>query len=46
MQALDIVRIAIMRDEVRERMSDNLYRCGAHSGIIDSIMETFPEAAE
>ncbi|MGI4848332.1 MAG: 2Fe-2S iron-sulfur cluster-binding protein [Janthinobacterium lividum] len=28
-------------DEVRERMSGNLCRCGAYNGIIDAITETF-----
>jgi len=31
--------IAPSRDEVRERMSGNLCRCGAHNGIIDAIGE-------
>lgn len=29
------------RDEVRERMSGNLCRCGAHNGIVAAITETF-----
>jgi xanthine dehydrogenase YagT iron-sulfur-binding subunit len=33
------------RDEVRERMSGNLCRCGAHNGIVDAIIETFSEGA-
>ncbi|HEV2604897.1 MAG TPA: 2Fe-2S iron-sulfur cluster-binding protein [Microvirga sp.] len=33
------------RDEVRERMSGNLCRCGAHNGIVDAITETFSEGA-
>ena len=32
--------IALSRDELRERMSGNLCRCGAHNGIIDAIRET------
>ena len=28
----------LTREEVRERMSGNLCRCGAHNGIIDAIM--------
>lgn len=28
------------RDELRERMSGNLCRCGAHNGIMDAIAET------
>ena len=31
------------RDELRERMSGNLCRCGAHNGIIAAITETYPE---
>jgi xanthine dehydrogenase YagT iron-sulfur-binding subunit len=33
------------RDEVRERMSGNLCRCGSHNGIVDAITETFSEGA-
>jgi xanthine dehydrogenase YagT iron-sulfur-binding subunit len=39
-------QIAFTHDEVRERMSGNLCRCGAHNGIIDAINETYAEAAE
>ena len=28
-------------DELRERMSGNLCRCGAHNGIVDAIAATF-----
>jgi xanthine dehydrogenase YagT iron-sulfur-binding subunit len=38
--------ITLDGDELRERMSGNLCRCGAHNGIIDAIRETFAEAAE
>ena len=38
--------IAMDRDELRERMSGNLCRCGAHNGIIDAISATYAEAAE
>ncbi|MGP9812622.1 2Fe-2S iron-sulfur cluster-binding protein [Rhodopseudomonas sp. NSM] len=38
--------IPLTHDEVRERMSGNLCRCGAHNGIIDAISETYAEAAE
>ncbi len=31
-------------DEVRERMSGNLCRCGAYNGIVDAIRETFGTA--
>jgi xanthine dehydrogenase YagT iron-sulfur-binding subunit len=30
-------------DELRERMSGNLCRCGAHNGIIDAIRQIFVE---
>jgi xanthine dehydrogenase YagT iron-sulfur-binding subunit len=37
----DLTADAILtRDELRERMSGNLCRCGAHNGIIDAIRET------
>ena len=29
------------RDELRERMSGNLCRCGAYNGIVEAIAETF-----
>jgi len=32
--------ITMTREEVQERMSGNLCRCGAYNGIIDAIMET------
>ena len=35
----------LTREEVRERMSGNLCRCGAHNGIIAAIAETYAEAA-
>ncbi|WP_322515532.1 2Fe-2S iron-sulfur cluster-binding protein [Rhodopseudomonas palustris] len=38
--------IPFTHDEIRERMSGNLCRCGAHNGIIDAISETYAEAAE
>lgn len=38
--------VAFDRDEVRERMSGNLCRCGAHNGIVDAIEDVFREAAE
>src|SRR5206468_5762134 len=37
--------IALTRDELGERMSGNLCRCGAYNGIVDAIAETFGEAA-
>jgi xanthine dehydrogenase YagT iron-sulfur-binding subunit len=33
--------IHLDHDELRERMSGNLCRCGAHNGIVDAIAETF-----
>ena len=38
--------IALSPDELRERMSGNLCRCGAHNGIVAAIAETFAKAAE
>ncbi len=36
----------LTHDELRERMSGNLCRCGAHNGIVQAIRTTFPiEAA-
>jgi xanthine dehydrogenase YagT iron-sulfur-binding subunit len=35
--------IVLDRDELRERMSGNLCRCGAHNGIVDAILATFGE---
>ena len=34
---------ALTHDELRERMSGNLCRCGAHNGILDAIAVTFVE---
>lgn len=39
-------RVAPSHDEIRERMSGNLCRCGAHNGIIAAIRDTYAEAAE
>jgi xanthine dehydrogenase YagT iron-sulfur-binding subunit len=38
-------QIALSRDELRERMSGNLCRCGAHNGIIAAIAETYAAEA-
>ncbi|MDM9644862.1 2Fe-2S iron-sulfur cluster-binding protein [Rhizobium sp. S163] len=38
--------ISFSHEELRERMSGNLCRCGAYNGIIDAIAETWKEAAE
>ena len=37
--------VAMTREEVQERMSGNLCRCGAHNGIVAAIAETYAEAA-
>jgi xanthine dehydrogenase YagT iron-sulfur-binding subunit len=36
-------RIILSREEVQERMSGNLCRCGAHNGIIDAILDVAAE---
>jgi xanthine dehydrogenase YagT iron-sulfur-binding subunit len=33
--------LSLDHDELRERMSGNLCRCGAHNGIVAAIAETF-----
>lgn len=38
--------IILSRDEVQERMSGNLCRCGAHNGIIDAILDVAGLEAE
>jgi len=40
--------ITLDRDELRERMSGNLCRCGAHNGIVDAILDVYgaPRAAD
>ncbi len=35
------VAFTLDHDEVRERMSGNLCRCGAHNGIVAAVLETF-----
>jgi xanthine dehydrogenase YagT iron-sulfur-binding subunit len=35
--------IALTSNELRERMSGNLCRCGAYNGIVEAILETFGE---
>ena len=37
--------VALTREELRERMSGNLCRCGAYNGIVDALVETYAEAA-
>jgi xanthine dehydrogenase YagT iron-sulfur-binding subunit len=38
---LAATEIALDHDELRERMSGNLCRCGAHNGIVDAIAEVY-----
>ena len=38
--------IPLTPDEIRERMSGNLCRCGAYNGIVDAVSSTYAEAAE
>jgi xanthine dehydrogenase YagT iron-sulfur-binding subunit len=33
--------VVLTPDELRERMSGNLCRCGAHNGIVAAIAETY-----
>jgi xanthine dehydrogenase YagT iron-sulfur-binding subunit len=37
--------VRLSREEIRERMSGNLCRCGAHNGIVDAILEVAAERA-
>ena len=41
---LSVTAIALGNDEVRERMSGNLCRCGAYNGIVDAITDVYAEA--
>jgi xanthine dehydrogenase YagT iron-sulfur-binding subunit len=36
--------VALTSDEMRERMSGNLCRCGAHNGIVEAITRTYAAA--
>jgi xanthine dehydrogenase YagT iron-sulfur-binding subunit len=38
---LAVTEIVLNEDELRERMSGNLCRCGAHNGIVDAIAEVY-----
>ena len=40
-QDLGSTTIALDHDELRERMSGNLCRCGAYNGIVEAISATF-----
>jgi xanthine dehydrogenase YagT iron-sulfur-binding subunit len=43
-QDLGATDIPLTPDELRERMSGNLCRCGAHNGIVEAITEVYAEA--
>ena len=36
---LSCAMVAFTRDELRERMSGNLCRCGAYNGIVDAVVQ-------
>jgi xanthine dehydrogenase YagT iron-sulfur-binding subunit len=36
-------QMVLSREEVRERMSGNLCRCGAHNGIVEAILQVAVE---
>ena len=38
---LGATEIALSHGELRERMSGNLCRCGAHNGIVEAIAEVY-----
>lgn len=38
--------VELTRDELRERMSGNLCRCGAHNGIVNAIMDVYADKTE
>ena len=38
--------IALTGDELRERMSGNLCRCGAYNGIVEAIAEVYAEVEQ
>jgi xanthine dehydrogenase YagT iron-sulfur-binding subunit len=42
---LAATEIALGHDELRERMSGNLCRCGAHNGIVEAIAEVYAGSA-
>ena len=43
---LSAAAVALTHDELRERMSGNLCRCGAHNGIVDAITAIVAEPAQ
>lgn len=44
-QDLRTAPVPLTRDEIRERMSGNLCRCGAHNGIVAAILAVYPGGA-
>lgn len=42
-ESVKVHEIEFSDEEIRERMSGNLCRCGAHNGILDAVRETFGE---
>ena len=42
---LSAAAITLDRDEVRERMSGNLCRCGAYNGIVAAIADTYTDGS-
>ena len=40
-ESMKVREIEFSDEEIRERMSGNLCRCGAHNGIIEAVRETF-----
>ncbi|TPK87001.1 2Fe-2S iron-sulfur cluster binding domain-containing protein [Mesorhizobium sp. B2-4-13] len=44
--ALTTDEIVLDREELRERMSGNLCRCGAYNGIVDAILDTFSDSMD
>ncbi len=40
---LDAEIVTLNREEMRERMSGNLCRCGAYNGIVDAISDVYAE---
>jgi xanthine dehydrogenase YagT iron-sulfur-binding subunit len=37
--------VTLTREELQERMSGNLCRCGAHNGIIEAIAQTYAQVS-
>lgn len=44
-QDLTATAVSFNEQEIRERMSGNLCRCGAYNGIVDAISQTFAETS-